>query len=270
MIYAAFTVWLLGAMFLALGVYRLWTGLISKPAIVAWALLPGTLVCEMGYILGCLVTGGEIRRARIMPESKADGGEPATEAATGVKYVSPLVAALLAIVACAAAILAVHALLGEPVISIFTTGGGNMSAKGLPTELPTSWDALWQQAHAHVDILRRMCETLGGVDWLNWRVPLFVYLSLCLAVRLSPGRRAIRPALAAAAAISLVIALVGLVWARFDRLMEDLWPLLTYIWGLLLFLLVVTMAAWGAVTLIRILAGKIGKGGGGKSPKPAA
>ena len=254
MIYATFTVWLLGAMFLALGVYRLWARLV-RPVAVAWALLPGTLVYEMGYILGCLVTGAEVRRAKLMPNGK-DAGEPTTEATTGIKFVSPMVAALLAIVACIGAILAVHAALGEPVIAAFTTGGGMLPAKTLPTALPDGWGELWTQLHTHLDLLRRMGETLAEVDWFDWRVPLFVYLSLCLAVRLSPGRRPIRPALAAAAAFAVVIALIGLIWPRFSSLMQDLWPLLTYIWALLLFLLAATLTAWGLASLVNILSGK--------------
>ena len=82
MIYAAFTLWLVLILFAGIGVYRLWTKLV-KPAWVNWALLPGTVVSEMAYIFGCLITGGEIRRAKLMPDGGGrkgnTDGEPATQ-----------------------------------------------------------------------------------------------------------------------------------------------------------------------------------------------
>lgn len=251
MIYAAFTLWLLLILFTGIGVYRQWARLV-KPSRVNWALLPGTAISEMAYIFGCLITGGEIRRAKLIPsrEGEAGEGEPTAEAAAGLKFVGPIVASLLAIVACGGAILAAHALLGEPLIEEFRVGAA------LPQKLPTSWDGLWAQVGMQVSLLRRMCETWGRAEWTNWRVPLFVYLSLCLSIRLSPVRRPVRPTLGAVVAIAGAIALIGLIWGRFDRLMEDIWPLLTYIWASLLFMLVVTLLLRGVVALVRILAGK--------------
>ncbi len=260
LIYAAFTFWLLLILFAGIGVYRQWARLV-KPSRVSWALLPGTVISEMAYIFGCLITGGEIRRAKLIPPRDGKGGEaesePTAEAAAGLKFVGPIVAALLAIVACGAAIVAVHALLGEPVIRQFRVGThGLLPVAALPKELPTSWDGLWGQVEGQVSLLRRMCETWGGAKWTNWRVPLFVYLSLCLSVRLSPVRRPVRPTLGAVVAIAAAIALVGLIWRRFDGLMEDIWPLLTYVWASLLFMLVITLLLRGIAALVRILAGK--------------
>ena len=65
MIYATFTVWLFLVLFVGAGVYRLWSGMV-RPAWVNWALLPGTVVSEMAYIFGCLITGGAIRRATLL------------------------------------------------------------------------------------------------------------------------------------------------------------------------------------------------------------
>ena len=73
MIYAAFSVYLLGILFTAMGVYRLWAGIV-KPGRVNWALLPGTVVAEMAYIFGSLITGGEIRRAKLMDAGKGGPG----------------------------------------------------------------------------------------------------------------------------------------------------------------------------------------------------
>lgn len=257
MIYATFSIWMLLLLLAGLGVYRVWSDMI-RPRWVNWALLPGTMVSEMAYIFGCLITGGEIRHARLMPAGKGrgrDDGEPTTDAGSSAGFVAPLVASLLAVIASGAAILAVHALLGGPVLSAFT-GRAGIGAVLLPTAPPSSWSALWQQLHVQVDLLRRICETLAVVDWGNWRIPLFVYLSLCLAVRLAPVGRDLRAALAAVVLVALLIALAGAVSAGFRGLLERLWPLMSYVWSLLVLMLVVSLITRGLVALLAVLRGR--------------
>ena len=59
-IVAAFVVYLVLIIFMGLGIYRIWRQMVPTAGI-SWALLPGTVVSEMAYILGCLIAGGEIR-----------------------------------------------------------------------------------------------------------------------------------------------------------------------------------------------------------------
>jgi len=261
MIYAAFTLWLLLILLTGIGVYTLWTRML-RATWVNWALFPGTLVSEMAYVFGCLITGGEIRRAKITP-SRSDrhgqSGGPTTEAAGGLKGVRPLVASFLAVVACGGAILGVQALLGQAVIAKFT--GPSIAAWQLPQTLPTSAAAFWSQLHLQVDILHRMCTTLTELTWSNWQVPVFVYLGVCLSVRLGPVGRDLRAALAAVVVIALLIALIGAVSSGFAGLMNDVWPLLSYVWASLLLLLTATLAIRGVVALMRVLQGKKVKSG---------
>ena len=262
MIYAAFSVYLLGVIFAGQGVYRLWADMI-KPRRVGWALLPGTVVAEMAYIFGCLITGGEIRRAKLMsgggggaaaPRRKASGGEeaePTTEATPKFRFLGPMVASFMCTVACGAGIIVARSLLGGPVIDEFAGGGSGAS---LPQALPGSTAAFWFQLEGHLGLLRRMSATWLEVDWLNWRVPLFVYVSVCLSIRLAPVRRSLRATLAAVVVLAGGIALVGVIWSRFDGLMRNnLWPLVTYTWSLLLFLLAVSLIVRGGVALVRAL-----------------
>lgn len=270
MIYAALTLWLVGILAMGYGIHRLWSGML-RAQWVNWALLPGTIVSEMAYIFGCLIMGGEIRRAKLleMPGGRGTGprggkssaasgsdGEPATEAAPRWKVAGPLVASLLSLAACMGGILIAHSLLGGPVIREFITGDGLLRHAELPRNLPGNWDAFWEQARGQVRLLQRMAETCGRVDWLDWRVPLFVYLSVCLSVRLAPVGRPIRPTLAAAAAIAAIIAVVGLLSTRFQDLTSDVWPLVTYVWSSLLLLLTGSLIARGLLGLLRVLAGK--------------
>lgn len=248
---------------MGMGVYVLWTRML-KPAWIHWALLPGTVISEMAYIFGCLITGGEIRRAKLLdaPASgdgrkrRTDGAELAAEATSRLRIAGPILAALISMTACGAAIVLAHSLLGEPVLRKFSILDGVVRTMALPESLPTSWEGLWDHLARQLGILRRMCETWGEVDWLDWRVPLFVYLAICLSVRLAPARRNLRFTLAAGVVIAGVIALAGAVSKQFTHLIEDVWPLLTYVYATVLFLLALTLLIRGMVLVVRALAGK--------------
>ena len=261
MIYAAFSVYLLGIFFAGRGIYRLWADIV-KPRAVNWALLPGTVVSQMAYIFGCLITGGEVRRAKLIGaagnagrgKSAPSASEPTTEAAPKLRHIGPIVAAFCCIVACAVGIIVAHALLGEPVITTFVNGEGFLAAAAaLPKALPATASGFWDQIHAHVDLIRRAAAACTELDWLDWRVPLFVYLATCLSIRLAPVSRSLRATLGAVVALAAIIAVVGLIWQRFDRLMDSLWPLVTYVWSSLLLLLMLTLIARGIVSLVQAL-----------------
>ncbi len=267
MIYAAFSVWLLGIIFLGMAVYSLLTRL-TKPVVIHWALLPGTIVSEMAYIFGCLITGGEIRRAKIMPEGgegKGDGA--ATEAEPKLKFVGPVIAAIIAIAACGAAIVAAHHYLGDPVIQKFEADPARIISAQLPKVLPTSMEAFWDQMEWQITLLHRTTNTWGRLNWTDWHVPLFVYLALCLAVRMAPAGRPMRATLAAVIILAGIIAGLGALSAKMSSAIQDLWPLLTYIWCTLLFLLVVVAIIHGIVGLVRAISGKSAGKSAGKPAK---
>lgn len=261
MIYASFTMWLVLTVFAGIGVYRMWAAL-GKPAWVNWALLPGTLVSQMAYIFGCLITGGEIKSAKMVPQKgDSGGGEPKTSDSPRLKVVGPLVASLMALVACGASILIVHNALGKPVIERFSGGGSgyfySTPAKAeLPKTPPKSWDEGWKLLEQQVQLIKHTCETWWELDWKNWRVVLFVYLAICLAVRLGPVSRPIRPTLGGVCAIAAVIAIIGAVNKDFSDLMDNVWPLLTYVWASLLALLTGTLTIRGLTAFWRIITGK--------------
>ena len=73
--YAQITFWLVVIVFTALGVHRLWSSLV-QPKVVNSILLPGTLVAQLGYVLGLLVTGGTVNNTTLIKDD--DSGEPET------------------------------------------------------------------------------------------------------------------------------------------------------------------------------------------------
>lgn len=266
MIYAALALWLFVIIFAGLGVYRLWTDIV-RPGWVHWALLPGTIVSEMAYIFGCLITGGEVRRAKLIESPNKASADGATDASPGLKLVGPTVAATLAILACGGAIIAIGIALGQDVIAQFVDGEF-ASENLLPKALPTSWDAFWDHAQTQMQLLRRMFEMIVNLEWSNWRMPVFVYLSMCLSVRLAQVSRPIRSTLSAVAVISLAIAIVGALWQPLEEVMDKIWPLLTYVCSMLMFLLVITLIVRGGVALAgAVSAGKKGSGGSGRTRK---
>lgn len=254
-VYVEFVIWLLLIVFCGIGVYRLWAQVL-RPAWLGWVLLPATLVSEMAYIFGCLITGGEIRRAKLLSSfEKSDPGEPTTQAAPRWKVFGPITAALVAILACGAAIGLADRLLGEPVMREFRFASALADPADQPAAL-ASWDALWARMENQLRLLRRTCETFARLDWLDWRVWLFVYLAMCLSVRLAPVRRDLRATLAAAVILAVMIVLIGAVTTRFDQILQAARPILTYVWGNLLLLLAVSLLARGLIALVRVLAGK--------------
>ncbi len=255
MIYAAFTFWFFVILFMGVGAYRLW-GRLLRPAWVSWALLPGTLVSELAYIFGSLITGGEIRQARLMSSAgnasaSAESSEPTTEATPKLRVIGPVIASMIAIIACAGGILAVRTVIGQGVIAEFHVAGASLPRE-LPRSVPDFWDLMERQVH----LLRSTSHAWGELQWSNWRTLLFVYLSLCLAVRLGPVRRQMRATLAAVVLLAAVIAAAGAVSTRFTNLITDIWPLVSYVYSVLLFVLVLGLAANAVAGLFRILAGK--------------
>jgi hypothetical protein len=224
-------------------------------------------VSEMAYIFGCLITGGEIRRAKLMPDEaggKAAANETGTEAAPKLKILGPIIASLIAIVACGAAVWVSYRVWGKDVIKTFQAG--SWSAIELPQKFPPTWDAFWDQMDGQLKMLRKMFETWGDLHWTRWQVPLFVYLVTCLSIRLAPVGRPIRSVLVAVIVIAAGIFITGAINDKFkDVLTDDVWPLLTYVWATLLMLLVATLVLHGIVALVRGLAGGGGKAKGAKT-----
>lgn len=268
-IYLAFTLWLLLILFAGRGVFLL-LGKLIRPASASWILLPGTIVSEMAYIFGCLITGGEIRKAKLLPDgggSKDSSGEPATEATQKLKTIGPIIASIIAILACGAAIVGVNQWLGDPVMKQFLQDSrvedGFWVGSALPEKLPPDWNAFWDDLHGQVRLMHRLFDTLRQLKWSDWKVGLFVYLAVCFSVRLAPVGRPFRPTLIAVVLIAGTIMLVGCIFKKFQNLMTDpAWPLLTYVWTSLLILLSATLIVHGAVALVRAISGS-GKGSSG-------
>jgi hypothetical protein len=235
-----------------MGVYRLWRRLFGG-ATVDWILLPATLLGELAYAAGRVVTGRPSYAGLISPQNPAE--DPCGHAIAG-KFALPvaMLSSTLTIGLCGGALLASAKLCGKEVLNGFALCDGLHSLSRLPRELPDGWGSLWDLAALQIDMIRRVLEGWASVDWTDWPVPLFVYLSAAFTVRLGPVRHDQRAMVLVALALSGLIALGGAVFPAVDDLVRgDLWYLLSYCWAVLLVLLAGTMLIRGVIALVSLL-----------------
>src|SRR5438552_16618426 len=114
--YAQITFWLVVIVFTALGVHRLWSSLV-QPKVVNSILLPGTLVGQLGHVLGLLITGGTVNNTTLIKDD--DSGEPETgdDAKPKVPLIGTVIIALLPMTGCAVAIYWVSRYLGTSILN---------------------------------------------------------------------------------------------------------------------------------------------------------
>ncbi|HNX27408.1 MAG TPA: hypothetical protein PKK48_08385, partial [Phycisphaerae bacterium] len=137
----------------------------------------------------------------------------------------------------------------------------------LPKTFPDSWSDIWNQMQYLCRLVQRTGDVLAGQNYSSWEMPVFVYGSATLAVRLGPVRHDLRATLAVTAVLVAAVALAGAISQDFRKFIEvDFWFMLTYIFGLLLLMLFGTLVISGVVKLVVIFANK----GQGRTPKTSA
>jgi hypothetical protein len=251
-LYAALTFWLVIIMFSAWGVHRLWSTLI-KPRVVNVALLPGTLVAQLGHVLGMLLSGNSVRNTALMGDDEE--GEPTSETPEKqrIPIIGPILVGLLPLVACAAGLYVSALFFGDSVIGRMATRNGPQ----LPQELPLSLGGIFDLLRGCLTLIEDMLIAILRSDLPNWPTVLFLYLSVCMTVRMAPfegnRRGAIGAIFLAAVVISILASLVPNVR---QFIIHASWPLLSFAVAMLLFLLLVSLLVHGIVGLVRVLATK--------------
>lgn len=245
MLYAAWGFWLAIIVFSAWGVHAVWSGLL-KASLVNTLLLPGTLVAQLGHVLGLLVTGNTVKNTALVGPGKQ--GAPAAEPAESprVPILGSIVIGLLPLAACATALYWAGALCGDPLLS-------RAEPLRLPQELPTSIGGAWLLLH---DLLHR-AEALLTIFWqtdlLDWRNALFAYMAVCLTVRMAPFEGQRRGALGAIVLATGLLAIGASLLPIVREFVEGTWPILSFAAALLVLLLLGSLLARGIVELIRLL-----------------
>jgi len=249
MLYAALTLWLLVIIFSAWGVHRIWCGLV-KPRIVNIALLPGTLVAQLAHVSGLLITGNRVRNATLMDEGEE--GEPKSDAPEKqrIPIVGPIVVGLLPLAACAAGLYVAAHFLGGSVLSALPAE----AAAAMPQALPTSLAGFWDFLRSTITLIETVLTAIVHSDLPSWPTLLFLYLVVCLTVRMAPFEGHRRGAIGAIILAAVVIGIIGLVTSRARAfILTQSWPILSFTVGVLLFLLLGSLLVAGIVGLVRIL-----------------
>ena len=246
MLYAALTFWLLVIVFCAWAVHWLWSQLV-KPRIVNTVLLPGTLVAQLGHVFGLLITGNSVSNTKLMGDDEA--GEPTSD--TPEKHRIPILGSvlvgLLPLVACAAGLIWAASTLGRGILM-------TDAAIELPQSLPLSLAAFWQLLRNIIDSTENVLNTIIHSDLRNWTNLLFIYLAICLTVRMTPFEGNRRGAIGAILLAGVVIGVLATLIAPVNDVVLSSWPVLSFAVAMLLFLLLFSLLVTGIVGLFRIMA----------------
>lgn len=245
MIYAALTFWLLVIALTAWGVHRLWSAMI-QPKILNTALLPGTLVAQVGHVLGLLVTGATISNTTLYKND--DSGDPETTRNPDPKIpvVGHVIIGLLPLVACAMGIFLVARWLGGPVLV-------NLTSHSVGPVLPTTIAGVWQLLRDQITLVESIVVAFRAADFADWSTWLFLYLLICLTVRTAPFPGNLRGALGAIIVLGIGAATLCSLFELKNPYIQDAWAVLNLTVATLLFLLLVSLLIRGSVGLVQIL-----------------
>ncbi len=245
MLYVAVTFWLLVAVLAAWGVHRLWCGMLPVK-FVNVLLLPGTLVAVIGHVVGLLVTGGTVTTATLY---KADGsGDPETtpDPKPRIPIIGPVIVGLLPLLSCASSIYLASRYLGSGLMQRLPAGS---VGPDLPASIPGVFDFL----RAQLSLVESLVSALRASDFSDWRTGVFVYLLVCLVIRMAPFQGTVRGSLAAIILLGAGAAAVTSLFDVADPRVQTGWAVLNLTIASLLLLLLVSLILRGAVGLVQVV-----------------
>ncbi len=244
MLYAAMVFWLMVLVFAAYGTHQLWAGMM-KPNVLNIVLLPGTLIAQAGRIVGMLVTGAQINNAALLTTADQSKTTKSKASQPKIPVIGPVLIALLPMLTCGFAIHMVVTTIGQNVLTLPTESTSNT--------LPLTFNSLWELLRSTIGVAEHVTGIVLSSDFRNWQTWLFVYLIICLTVRLAPMPGAHRGAIGAVLLIGVLISVVGRFAETSEGTIEGLWDLLNFSVGCLLCLLLLSLIVRGGVGLFRIL-----------------
>ena len=178
MLYAAMTFWLLVTVLVAWGVHRLWSGMIQAKVFNA-VLLPGTLVAQVGHVVGTLITGGTITNTTLFKDDESGDPETTADPSPKIPFVGPVIIGMLPLVACACGIyLLTQHYVGRVLPALRVRAVGPV--------LPTTLDGFWQMLRDQISLVEAFVASTAAADFRNIHTWVFLYLLTCFAVRIAP------------------------------------------------------------------------------------
>ncbi len=245
MLYLALTFWLLLIVLTAWGVHNLWASMV-KPKIFNAILLPGTLVAQVGHVLGLLVTGATVTNTTLFKDDESGDPETTPDPRPRIPVVGPVVIGLLPLLACAVAIYLVAGQLGQPILAALDT-------RVVGPSLPTTWPGFWQLLRDQVSLVESIASALATAGFTDWKAGLFVYLLVCLTVRIAPFPGNLRGSLVAIIILGIAAATISSLFDVADPRVQNGWAVLNLTVATLLLLLMISLVIRGGIGLVHIL-----------------
>jgi len=246
MIYATTAFWLLIIMLLAWGVHHVW-GTILKPRTVNTILLPGTLVAQLGHVLGLLITGAKVSDAALMGDDDKGDPEMTANPQPKIPVVGPVIVGLLPMVTLGLGVYLVAVNLGLPVLMQAPTDR-------VARQLPETLDGFWDQLRDLITLSEGTLDAVmsAGVT-PDWHIVAFCYLMICLTVRMAPWPGNVRGHVGAIATLGVMGVIVGSVRPDLPDIIVTFWPILGLTLGWLLLLMMATLFVRGGLTTVRMI-----------------
>jgi hypothetical protein len=227
----------------------------------------------LAFVLGCLLSGATVKDVSLVPrngksaEEEKDGEADEDGEAKKKKKEAPppvrggfprpklpiighILMGLIPIAAAGICTYAASAALGHPVLPKIK--------HELARALPTTAEGLWEMPKQMVDLIRSTWEALGLLHWggveEGLRRGAFIYLAICLIVRIAPIRGNLRGAAGAMLLVGAAAIIVEMIRkGTTTPLLTKSWTLLTFTVGMLLLLLGFSLACLALVGVFRLI-----------------
>ncbi len=245
MLYLALTFWILVVVATAWGIQSLWAGLIKSKVFNA-ILLPGTLVAQLGHVLGLLVTGATVTNTTLFKDDESGDPETTQNPKPRIPVVGPILIGLLPLLACAAAVFVVARQLGQPIMA-------QMPKHYVGPTLPTTLAGVWQLMRDLISLVESIVSATLTANPASWKTWVFVYLLVCFTVRMAPFPGNLRGSVGAILVLGALAALVASLFDVPDPRVQIGWAVMNLAVATLLFLLMVSLIIRGGAGLVQVL-----------------
>ena len=241
--YTALTFWLLVLVLTAAGVHRLLSAVV-RPKVLNAALLPGTLVAQLGHVLGLLITGATVRNNSLLGNDSWDP-ETTTDPKPRIPVVGPIIIGMLPLMACGTAVLLVVQYVGGSVLA-------RVRIEAVTAVLPTTLGGGWQLLRDLISLAESFVSAMLRADWTSWDTWLFAYLLTCLTIRMAPFPGTMRGSLGATVVLGIAATAVGSLFATIHAQVPTAWSLLNLTVAAAIVLLLLSLLVRAVTSLARL------------------
>lgn len=244
MLYVAAAIWLTVVVLLAWAIRSLWANMVSA-RVVNVVTLPGTIVARFGYVLALLITGTAAGHVSLIDDTPAEDEKTPTDE-PHLPFFGMMLVGLLPMLAVSVSLYFLIREFGGPLVE-------RVRPERLESELPVSLPAFWEQLRQLVTLAEDTFNAIRHLDWSIGPNVLFVYLLICLSLRMAPIPRHLDGHLAAIVATALAAALVGSAVPSVSQAVAGVWPGLALVTGCLLCLLMISLSIRGLVEVGQVI-----------------